>query len=32
MRPDTANFQVFHSLDEAKDWLGISSDKTILFE
>jgi len=32
MRPDAANFQVFHSLDEAKDWLGITSNKTILFE
>ena len=32
MRTDTEHFQVFHSMDEAKDWLGVNSSRPVLFE
>ena len=32
LRPDSENFQIFHSMDEAMQWLGAAPNKTILFE
>jgi hypothetical protein len=32
MKPNVENFQVFHSMDEATQWLGITPNKAMLFE
>ena len=32
MRSDTEHFQVFHTIDDAKQWLGVNARKPVLFE
>jgi len=32
MRPNAESFRVFHSMDEAMQWLGVTPNKAMLFE